>query len=375
MTELTHDPVDFAQELGRKLSTRSRHVCTLFGAGVSRACGLPDVAALQGAVAKDLKGDDRKAFEGLLADRNLEEVLSHLRRVAALLEEGQKLGDLDREGAEALDEKICAAVVSDLALEKAEIEPMRKLAAWALGAQYHRALEIFTVNYDLIIEAALESRGALWFDGFVGALQAPFRIDLVEGIDGLSAPPAEFIRLWKLHGSLNWAWRGDPGSIVRLGAPAAGDDVAAIYPADTKYEESRRIPFVVLMDRFRRALNEPETLLITSGYSFNDQHLDELIFEAAIRHPRSEFVVFCHSKLPEQLATKAESTPSLSVLTKTEAILGTQRGKWRAEKDDEGSEIEAPGVWEGGEFVLAGFAGLAAFLARSSAVVEEEDDE
>ena len=374
-TEITHDPVDFAQELGRKLSTRSRHVCTLFGAGVSRACGLPDVAALQSAVTEDLEGEQRKIFEAMLADRNLEEVLSRLRRIAALLEAGQKLGDLDKDSAEALDAEICAAVVSHLALEKADMEPMRVLAAWAVGAQYHRALEIFTVNYDLIIEAALESRGALWFDGFVGALQAPFRIDLVEGKEGIGAPAAEFVRLWKLHGSLNWAWRGDPGSIARLGAPAAGSDVAAIYPADTKYEESRRIPFVVLMDRFRRALNEPETLLITSGYSFNDEHLDELIFEAAIRHPRSEFVVFCHSKIPELLAAKARSTPSLSVLTKTEAILGTHRGKWRAEKDDDGSEVEAPGVWEGGEFQLSGFAGLAAFLARSSATAEDEDDE
>ena len=70
------------------------------------------------------------------------------------------------------------------------------------------------------------------------------------------------------------------------------------------------------MDRFRRALNEPETLLLASGYSFNDPHIDELIFEAAIRHPRSEYVVFCHSTIPEQLAKTAETTPSLSVLTK-----------------------------------------------------------
>jgi hypothetical protein len=375
MGDPTHDPVDFAQELGRKLSTRSRHVCTLFGAGVSRACGLPDVAALQEAVAKDLKGVDRKTFKSMLKGRNLEEVLSRLRRIAALLENGQKLGGLDKKGAEALDAKICAAVVSHLALEKADIDPMRKFAAWAIGTQYHRALEIFSVNYDLIIEAALEERRALWFDGFVGALQAPFRIDLVEGFDGPASLPPEFVRLWKLHGSLNWAWRDNPGSIVRLGGPAAGPDAAAIYPADTKYEESRRVPFVVLMDRFRRALNEPETLLLTSGYSFKDQHLDELIFEAAVRHPRSEFVVFCHSKIPDQLAETAESTPSLSVLTKKEAILGTQRANWQTEKDDEGAEKDAPGVWEKGELILSGFAGLAAFLARSSGAGEDEKDE
>jgi len=48
-------------------------------------------------------------------------------------------------------------------------------------------------------------------------------------------------------------------------------DAAAIFPSDTKYEESRRVPFVVLQDRFRRALHEPETLILISGYSFSGE--------------------------------------------------------------------------------------------------------
>lgn len=109
---MTHDPLDFAEELGRKLAARSRHVCTLFGAGVSRACGLPDVSGLQKAVAENLSKADREAFGALLEDRSLEEGLSHLRRVAALLGNGQELAGLDKEGAEELDAKICAAIVS-----------------------------------------------------------------------------------------------------------------------------------------------------------------------------------------------------------------------------------------------------------------------
>ncbi|HEX3240726.1 MAG TPA: hypothetical protein VHR18_11420 [Solirubrobacterales bacterium] len=95
---MTHDPLDFAEELGRKLATRSRHVCALFGAGVSRACGLPDVSGLQKAVAEKLGKTDRKAFEALLEDRSLEEGLSHLRRVAALLGDDQELAGLDKKG-------------------------------------------------------------------------------------------------------------------------------------------------------------------------------------------------------------------------------------------------------------------------------------
>jgi hypothetical protein len=90
--------------------------------------------------------------------------------------------------------------------------------------------------------------------------------------------PAFFTRLWKLHGSLNWEWDANH-KIFRCGRPVA--DSAAIYPSDTKYDESRRMPFVVLQDRFRRALHQPETLTLVAGYAFGDDHLNGVIFDAA----------------------------------------------------------------------------------------------
>jgi len=365
----THDPAHFAAELGAKLATRSRHVCTLLGAGASRACGLPDVSMLEKAVGAELPKADGARFAELLEGRNLEEVLSRLRRMTTLLERDQDIEGLSGEDAAKLDQAICAAVVNQLDLKSATSGPMKSFAAWASRADYHDPLEIFTVNYDLLIESALEEIGALWFDGFIGSLLAPFRVDLVEGFGReTQVLPPSFVRLWKLHGSLNWTWRSDPASVVRLGVPAAEGAAAAIYPADTKYEESRRVPFVVLMDRFRRALYQPESLLLVTGYAFGDQHLDEMVFDAALRCPRSEFVVFCHSKIPATLAAKAETTPALSVLSSTEAILGTVRGEWK-----EG--LEPPvGVWEDGEFKLGDFAALSAFLARASGQPDDDDE-
>ena len=110
-------------------------------------------------------------------------------------------------------------------------------------------------------------------------------------------------RLWKLHGSVNWAWR-DERKIVRVGM-ALNDSPAAIYPSDSKYEESRRVPFVVLHDRLRRALNQPETLLLIAGYSFQDAHLNEVLFDAIQLRERSEFIVFCYSEILSDLANRA----------------------------------------------------------------------
>ena len=140
-----------------------------------------------------------------------------------------------------------------------------------------------------------------------------------------------------------------------------------IYPSDTKYEESRRVPFVVLQDRLRRALHEPETLILIAGYSFSDKHLNELLFDAASRRERSEFMVFCYSDIPEVLANHANITPNLQVVSGHEAILGGVRGEWEAPKDP------PPGLWVDGQFGLRDFTNLANHLARS-ATREPEDE-
>ena len=62
------------------------------------------------------------------------------------------------------------------------------------------------------------------------------------------------------------------------------------------------------MDRFRRALSEPETITLTIGYSFCDEHLNEILFDAARRYPRSEIVVLCFENIPVILAQEATDT-------------------------------------------------------------------
>jgi hypothetical protein len=220
------------------------------------------------------------------------------------------------------------------------------------------------VNYDLLVETALEKMGVGYFDGFVGALRARFRTDLVEATPADSGEwlPSFLVRLWKLHGSVNWAWETDGRSDVsRLGAPVETGTVAAIYPSDTKYDESRRVPFVVLQDRFRRALYTPESLVLVMGYSWRDEHLNELLLEAARRRPRSEIITFTRSTIPAAVAEDAASLPNLQSVTRNEAFLGGVRGPWEAPSDP------LPNIWDEAGFALADFQNLAAFLAKSSA--------
>lgn len=357
----------FAHELSAKLATSSRHVCVFLGAGASKACGLPDVSTLEQQILSDLEPEERDVFEHQLQNRNLEQALSRLRRIAALVEGDDTVDGLDASKAGDLDRRVCHLIVQHLEIgSNVDVSPAAYFAAWAGRTQYTHPLEIFSVNYDLLAETALEQLGVPYFDGFVGSLHARFRTDLVEAVPGDedSWLPRFLVRLWKLHGSVNWAWEEGPRrEVVRLGSPVGTDTPAAIYPSDTKYDESRRVPFVVLQDRLRRALHQPETLLLVSGYSWTDEHLNEMLFDAATRRPRSEIVALCYSTIPDVLAEWADVTPNLQVVTADEAILGGVRGEWRAPNDD---EAPPPDVWEDDKLVLGDFSRLARFLAHSS---------
>ncbi len=357
-----HDPSRFVASLGTKLAARSRHVCVLMGAGVGKACGLPDMADLELRVLAQLSKEDGEVLRRLLDGRTLEKVLSRLRRISALLVDNDTVDGLTATRAEELDAKMCMAIVQELQVDEADHRGMRFLAGWAARSTYAMPLEFFTVNYDLLLETALEQARATYFDGFMGNIQARFQTELVEALPGQDeeAMPSFLLRVWKLHGSLNWMWRKD-GEIVRLGQSVSDGLAAAIYPSDAKYEESRRVPFVVLQDRLRRSLNQPETLLMITGYSFGDEHLNEVLFDSAVRRQRSEYIAFCYEKIPEQLASQAVMAPNLQVVSGREAILGGIRGEWK-EPDE-----EMPGLWNDDGFALCDFNWLAEYLARSTA--------
>lgn len=362
--ELRHDPEQVATQLAAKLAARSRHVCLFVGAGAGKSARLPDLAELKDAVLETLDGEEVSAATQLLAGRDLESGLTRLRRISSLLDEGEEFAGFTRDKAMALEQVITGAVATVITNTDANLDAHLQLAAWAASASYHLPLEVFTVNYDLLLERAFEQIGLGYFDGFVGNLEGRFRADLVDAVDPAlpDALPGTFVRLWKLHGSINWAvvTSGDTRRIVRLGSPAPAGSTAAIYPSEEKYDASRRLPYVALMDRLRRALERPESLTVICGYSFRDQHINEVIFDAALRHPRSETIGLCFRDIPGDLGSRALLARNMTVLGAEEAIVGGQRLRW-----SEAADI--PGVFAGGRFLLGDFKHAAAFLGRDVA--------
>ena len=107
-------------------------------------------------------------------------------------------------------------------------------------------MEIFTVNYDVLIEHALESERVPVFDGFVGSYQPFFHPDSLRRPE--TAPGANWTRLWKMHGSITWRRIEQEGHfrVIRGAIDPAGE---MILPSFQKYDESRQQPYAAFTDR------------------------------------------------------------------------------------------------------------------------------
>ena len=63
------------------------------------------------------------------------------------------------------------------------------------------------------------------------------------------------------------------------------EDSHLIYPSHLKYEESRKMPYLALIDQLNRFIRRKSSFLVMCGYSFNDGHLNDTIVNALKANP------------------------------------------------------------------------------------------
>jgi hypothetical protein len=118
-----------------------------------------------------------------------------------------------------------------------------------------------------------------------------------------------------------------------------------IMPSLMKYDESRKQPYVAMIDRLRRQLAEREdAILVTAGYSFGDQHVNEVIFEALAANPRLHTFALCFDDPPtdDELMRAALRHRNLMVLAPNTVVVGGQLGTWLLrDPDTDASRVAA----------------------------------
>lgn len=165
-------------------------------------------------------------------------------------------------------------------------------------------VRLFTTNYDLVIEKALDEAGIQFLDGFRGGVTrhldlSSFEADLFSS-DSTSAGSLmrvhEVVHVYKIHGSLNWRRGTAPrpllsGGIVQSSQQATADDLAVIYPTPAKDTDVLGYPYSDLLRIFGTTLSAPETALVVVGYGFADDHINRLIGQALAHNPTLQLLV------------------------------------------------------------------------------------
>lgn len=158
-------------------------------------------------------------------------------------------------------------------------------------------LSIVTTNYDTLIEDAAELINYTVIDGFSFSREPKFDDDLFEWhlskhVSNVNTQQniykSQVIDLLKLHGSLTWR-KNKKGEVLRKDKYAPGDAVM-IFPSTNKYMHSYEDPYFELFTKFQELLKRPNTLLITTGFSFSDNHISQMIIQA-INHNTGLYVL------------------------------------------------------------------------------------
>ena len=348
MSTPAHDPVKILDELRNHLALHDKPIAFLFGAGTSCSIRIDDVplipavdkmtdqcrdaaqvmgdeyAAAWDSIASHCKTDTRKA--------NIEDILSRLRTMIAAMGDSDELSGLDREQLYALDRttrNTIAEIVNPEISSVPDDFPHRQFARWISRSSHHRPVEVFTVNYDILIEHGMEVERVPLHDGFVGSYQPFFYPESLQLAE--AQPGTTWSRLWKMHGSVTWRTiaRGGRSDIVR-GRPDSDGEM--IYPSLQKYEQSRQQPFVAFRDRLAWFLSQQDAVLIISGFSFSDEHINDLLFQALENHPRTHIYALQFEEEPpdSELTRRAKMHRNILVTGPDTAVISGRRLSWHS---------------------------------------------
>jgi hypothetical protein len=148
-------------------------------------------------------------------------------------------------------------------------------------------INIFTTNYDLFNELAMEAAGVKYTSGFAGEINRKFNINnfntrLVD-IENRYKDKWDVIKLYvmlfKLHGSINWCQTSET-AIKQFDYKEDNSNETLIYPTSNKITETLASPYAELFRKFSIELQRANNTLVVMGYGFSDNHVNNIIFQA-----------------------------------------------------------------------------------------------
>ena len=190
------------------------------------------------------------------------------------------------------------------------------MVSFASRSGTRERLNIFTTNYDRIVEFGAELAGVRLIDRFVGTVNPIFRssrleIDMHYNPPGIRGEPRYLegvVHFTKLHGSLDWVYQN--GNVRRISVPFGAETVESyftqfagekadarslmIYPNASKDRETSEYPYVELFRDLAASICRPNSTIVLYGYGFGDEHVNRVIMDM-LTIPSCHLVVISYS--------------------------------------------------------------------------------
>lgn len=199
---------------------------------------------------------------------------------------------------------------------------------------------VATTNYDLFNEIAMDRIGVPYINGFLGSIEkrfnpASFRYTIAQRLDLTSqrwTSLDNLVYFLKLHGSLNWHAVDDGLFPVEERPISESRDGKAmlIYPTPAKQNASFAAPYSDIFREFQTKVVQEQSALVTVGYGFGDEHVNNIIYQA-LTIPTFRLLVFAKPEFDARISNKHVKT--LQELNDPRVwVVGTEKSNatWKA---------------------------------------------
>ena len=174
---------------------------------------------------------------------------------------------------------------------------------------------IFTPNYDLAFENACEKIGVSYNNGFRGTHLRKFDPDtfyneryIRQDKSGRNKKLGTYLNLYKLHGSISWQYSDSLDDLYKIKEVQISDsfekddfnyESLVIYPIQTKKSYSLDLPYSELFRYFSKNLSETQNTLVSVGYSFLDEHINDII-RTGLYNPNLTLIIHSYEIIDDE---------------------------------------------------------------------------
>jgi len=219
----------------------------------------------------------------------------------------------DKKAVDALVKYIENEMFSKINIDLTEENPEKTLNLYkrlyqkvALRNKDLSRVSVFTTNNDLFNEKALDNLNINFNNGFGGGIEkvfnpARFHYTFSKKIDAnleKFEPLVNMVYLYKLHGSISWVEKEGNSLFnihevsIETGKKKTDTEHVLIYPTPLKQSQSLGAPYSDLIREFQTKLAQSNSVLFIIGYSFSDEHLNNIIYQSLASNSSISIVIF-----------------------------------------------------------------------------------